>query len=222
MIKTYFHNRRPHVVPIGATFFITFRLGDSLPRHIVRELEKEMNANIKILEKTRPPGYKKLIAQQKQIFFKNYEHQLDHKPFGECYLKIPAIAKIIIDKLFELDGEKYELLAYCIMPNHVHLLIDSSIQLNNENDFLKEIDSENYTQLFQIMKLIKGNTAFYSNKHLNRKGKFWQKDSFDHFIRNEKSFWNIVNYILNNPVAAGLVEKWQDHPYTYINPKLIH
>jgi REP element-mobilizing transposase RayT len=52
-------------------------------------------------------------------------------------------------------------------------------------------------------------------------GTFWQHESYDHVIRNEKEFERIVTYIIENPVKAGLVEEWQQWPYTYINPELL-
>ncbi|MEZ5039582.1 MAG: hypothetical protein R2828_06810 [Saprospiraceae bacterium] len=75
---------------------------------------------------------------------------------------------------------------------------------------------EDYFQLYQIMKLIKGSTANAANKYLGRKGTFWQKDSYDHYVRNERAFWNIVNYILQNPVKANLVKNWADFQFTYL------
>jgi putative transposase len=66
------------------------------------------------------------------------------------------------------------------------------------------------------MQLIKGNTAFYANKLLKRTGQFWQKDSYDHYVRNEREFWNIVRYILQNPVKAKLVDNWEEFPFTFV------
>ncbi|MEN0046270.1 MAG: transposase [Bacteroidota bacterium] len=220
-MKTAYRSRLPHIVPVGATFFVTFRLADSLPLPIVRELKIKMDTAIKRLQKEKPKGYKETIRRQRKLFFKCYDHQLDEQAFGACYLKQPAIAKIVEDKLHQFDGDKYALQAYCIMPNHVHLLIDTSIQIIDENDlFLNEVPAD-YTQLHQIMRLIKGGTAYTANKQLNREHKFWQKDSYDHYVRDEREFWNIVQYILDNPVKAGLVEQWQDYPYTFVAPRLL-
>ena len=51
-----------------------------------------------------------------------------------------------------------------------------------------------------------------------KKGAFWQHESYDHVVRNEKEFERILAYIVNNPVKAGLVADWQDWPYTYMAP----
>ncbi|MEM8527934.1 MAG: hypothetical protein AAGG68_25055, partial [Bacteroidota bacterium] len=119
-IKIVYKNSLPHIAPIGATFFVTFRLGDSLPQALVAQLKQKMDNQIERLKKEKPKHYKEEIENQRKLFFKNYDYQLDTKPFGNCYLKKPEIAKIVIDKLHEMDGKQYDLVAYCIMPNHVH------------------------------------------------------------------------------------------------------
>lgn len=114
-----------------------------------------------------------------------------------------------------MDRQYYDLHAYCIMPNHVHILIDTKQQLEQiNNDFIADIP-EGYVQLDKIMQLIKGSIARYANLALGRTGKFWQRDSYDHYIRNEKEWQNILAYILNNPVKAGLVKDWENWPYTF-------
>jgi hypothetical protein len=71
------------------------------------------------------------------------------------------------------------------------------------------------------MKKVKGASAFYANQFLGKTGKpFWQKDSYDHYVRNEKEWQNIFWYILNNPVKAKLVDKWEDWEFSYYAPSL--
>jgi REP element-mobilizing transposase RayT len=122
---------------------------------------------------------------------------------------------MVADEIHRFDNDLYSLVAYCIMSNHVHLLIDTSLQLPADFD-PKKWESLEYKPLDEIMKRIKGPSAVYANRFLKRKGKFWQKESFDHYVRNEKEFWRIINYILNNPVKVGLVENWEDYPFTYL------
>ena len=211
MIKTYYINRLPHIAPIGAEFFITFRLADSLPVSIVQLLKDEMDFSIKKLKKEKPKNFKYLINQLKHDFSFKYDNYLDHKPYGNCYLENEKIAQLVADRMHKFNGKYYELEAYTIMPNHVHLLIDTSLQVEKE-----DIDIEsNYFQLDKIMQLIKGGSAFEANKILGRKGTFWMKDSHDHYIRNEKDWENTLEYIINNPVEAGLVVDWKDWKFTY-------
>lgn len=214
-IKTRYDNHLPHIAPIGATFFVTFRLADSLPQAFVNRIRAERDQKIQQLEKEQPAGYELAIINTKKQFFKKYDIRLDTNPMGACYLKQPEIAEIVKAKLREFDSDKYHLLSYCIMSNHVHVLFDTSEQIRNERGELTGQVPENYVQLHEIMRLIKGNTAYKANKLLGRKGKFWKKDSYDHFIRNEKERWNVVNYIKNNPVKAKMVKDWQAYPHTY-------
>jgi len=99
------------------------------------------------------------------------------------------------------------LICYTIMSNHVHTVFE--LIKNNKG-------------LDKIMKSIKGITARESNKILNRSGKFWQDESYDRLIRNEKEFYRVINYVLMNPVKAGLIENWRDWKYSYCNPDYIN
>jgi len=215
MIKTYYKNHLPHIAPIGAEFFITFRLADSLPVSVVQSLKDEMDFSIQKLKKEKPKNFKYLINQFKLDFSFKYDRYLDHKPYGNCYLKNEKIAQLVTDRMHKFNGEYYELEAYTIMPNHVHLLIDTSLQLENSEDEWKYDHSKSYVQLHKIMQMIKGGSAIEANKILGRKGTFWMKDSYDHYIRNEKEWENILEYIINNPVNARLVENWKDWEFTY-------
>lgn len=99
------------------------------------------------------------------------------------------------------DGKMYELHLAMIMPNHVHMIIKP---LNNIN---KPIS------LAKIMKDHKSFTANESNKILQKNGQFWHHENYDHCIRDEKDYYRIKEYILNNPVNAGLVDhyrKWKN------------
>ena len=59
-------------------------------------------------------------------------------------------------------------------------------------------------------------TARESNQVLKRKGAFWQAESYDRFVRNNKELERVIAYTIHNPVKAGLAEKWEEWPNTYI------
>jgi len=121
----------------------------------------------------------------------------------------------VANELHRFNNDFYDLLAYSIMPNHVHILIDTALQI--PEDFGKtNWDTLDFTPLETIMKRIKGPSAIYANRLLKRTGKFWQKESYDHYIRNMKELNNVVAYILNNPVKARIVEHWKEHPFTWV------
>ena len=83
------------------------------------------------------------------------------------------------------------------MPNHVHILIQPVINPKNGK----------YFELEKIMHSIKSFTGNEANKILNREGRFWQHESYDHIIRSKAEFYRIWNYINYNPVKAGLCDK---------------
>ncbi len=70
------------------------------------------------------------------------------------------------------------------------------------------------------MRLIKGRSARSANRILQRSGRFWQDESYDHFVRDEHELENIIRYILYNPVVAGLAKNWQDWPFTYLSQEM--
>jgi len=159
--------------------FVTFRLYDPLPKNLIErwrtELLREETGEIE-------------IALRKRI-----EEYLD-QGHGNCYLWRKEIAKIMQNALIFLNGGKYHLISWVIMPNHVH--------------FLARILPSH--SLSSIMKSLKGFTAREANKMLGRKGAFWQEDYFDRYIRNERHYLATIAYIENNPVKAKLCEKKED------------
>jgi REP element-mobilizing transposase RayT len=91
------------------------------------------------------------------------------------------------------------------MPNHVHIVINVE---------------RSGTSLYKILQSLKAYTARECNKILNRTGSFWQHESYDHVIRNDKELNNIIWYVLNNPVKAGLVSDWQKWKWNYCKYEL--
>jgi len=215
-VKTVYHNRLPHLAPVGATFFITFRLADSLPQSVFQEIYEEYECKKRKLLSQGNSKPDLQIRQLKSQLFGKYEAQLDHEPFGSCHLQKPEVAQILIDRLKQFDGSLYELQTYCIMPNHVHMLIGTWPQVTDEKGFLLEYAPSDYVQLHQIMKWIKGGSAYWINQQLGRKGTLWAKDSFDRYIRTEAEWARTATYILDNPVKAGLVKQSEDWPFSYL------
>jgi REP element-mobilizing transposase RayT len=111
-----------------------------------------------------------------------------------------------------LNGERYRLICYCILSNHVHLLIDTYGFAVKPNHHWVTADYP----LADTRKLLKGRTARYCNQALQRSGGFWHHESYDHVVRDQEDYERIVGYILDNPVKAGLVENREDWPYTYL------
>jgi len=213
-VKTYYERNLPHIQAIGDTFFVTFRLKGSIPRIKLKELKENLEERKLEIKRQKSPFESKLIYEEQKRYFAKYDALLDAVNSGPTYLKEPAIAEIIAKEMHRFDEELYDLIAYTIMPNHVHLLINTSIQLPDiDMSLWDQLDVE---PLNNIMKKIKGPSAIYSNRALGREGKFWQRESYDHYVRNPLEQEKIIAYILNNPVKARLATSWEKHPFTYM------
>lgn len=221
MNNTHFHKRNlPHFYRQNSTYFITYRLKNSIPINILKELRERKEFNKAF--KSKAEKYK-----SDKKFFAEYDNILD-KNSKIQFLKEPKVARIVCDSLHFYDKKEYGLICYTVMPNHVHLVfhlleetqIGKSV-LQNQSQIRKSA-SRNVTQTFQservslIMKSIKGYSALESNKIVNRKGSFWQSESYDHIVRDEDELLRIIKYVIYNPVKAGLVEKWEDWKFTYL------
>jgi len=115
---------------------------------------------------------------------------------GNCWLRDDRIASLVENALLHFDGERYRLIAWCVMPNHVHGLIET-----REN-----------RPLASIIHSWKSFTAHSANQILDRSGDFWFREYFDRFVRDERHFRSAVAYIEENPVKAGLArlrEEWR-------------
>jgi putative transposase len=116
---------------------------------------------------------------------------------GSCVLTRPEIAKVIRDAMEHFDGQRYLLAAWCIMPNHVHAVF-AAMDEHTPQDILHSWKSF---------------TSHEINKILGRIGTFWERESFDHLIRSIEGFEEVVRYIENSPVTAGLCASPEHWPY---------
>jgi REP element-mobilizing transposase RayT len=113
---------------------------------------------------------------------------------GSRLLAKPAIAEIVQSCLLHGDDERYALVAWCVMPTHVHIVME-------------QVVGHSLSDVVQKWKSI---SAHEINKVELRKGRLWQPEYFDRFMRSEQQFEWTVAYVENNPVAAGLVTKAED------------
>ncbi|MDY6877083.1 MAG: transposase [Chloroflexota bacterium] len=169
----------PHFDHPGLIQGITFRLWDALPSHVVESLAGEFEQATDAAKRARIENYL------------NAGH-------GACYLRDPRIGHLVENALLYFDRERYRMIAWVVMPNHVHTLIETI---------------EGYP-LHTILHSWKSYTASKANQILGRSGRFWFPEYFDRYIRDECHFANAVHYIHENPVKAGLVEKPEAWPFS--------
>jgi len=140
LIMIYYKRNLPHIHPEYAKFFITFRLVNSLPERIYYLLYDELKR------------FEEKSEDDKKRYFRKFDDFLDKCIDSPKYLINPDVSKVITDKLHSDDKIKYDLIAYCIMPNHVHLLIDTKEYWGNyQNDKIKSHTKYKNYQLGEIM-----------------------------------------------------------------------
>ena len=225
-VKTYYRRHLPHYQPELETFHVVLRLAGSLPIHVIEELRHEQEQlKCKTYEVKEIHVQKKQFAQQCKLYFERFNALLDHASSGPTWLKYPEVGKIVKESIHHRDGELYKLLAYCIMPNHVHLLFEL---LSNNVSRLAESTNEGKKQdiisvykVTKILESLKKYTALRANSFLKRTGAFWQHESYDHVVRNDDELENTIWYILYNPVKAGFVSEWEQWEWSYCSPELL-
>ena len=176
-------HRRFHSVPHRenkALQSITFRLYDSLPKEVIEEIKLKLDIN------EDDDSCDSIQYQRLRQKIAEYEDA----GYGQCFLRDERIAAIMQDTLKHFDGERYQLICWCIMPNHVHVLIEV-----NEG-----------WSLSRIMHGWRSYTAKEANRILGRTGRFWMEEYYDRYIRDDNHLQKTINYILNNPANAGLDE----------------
>ncbi len=187
--------RLPHWETDSATYFITFRLADSLPRSVLDKIESEKKSIARTAAqfgRDISPDERKRLTR---LSTARIEQFLDNGR-GACHLRTPAIAEIVSESLNHFDEQRYRLFAWCIMPNHVHVVV----RLFPGNS------------LAQVLHSWKSYSAKRAERVLKCDGPFWQREYFDHLLRGEAEFERAVQYVIDNPVRARL-ERW---PYVWM------
>lgn len=203
--RPFYRHHLPHIQPLGATLFITFRLADSLPRAVIEELMAERQRVDREIERIADPTERAQQAYlEERHLFGKWDAALAASSQGPQWLADHRIAHLVAESLHARDGKVYTLHAFSIMPNHVHLVCTP----------LEKPDGT-YHSLTAILHSLKRYTAREANRLLGRQGAFWQAESYDHVVRDEKEFRRIIAYVLNNPVQAGLVSTGEEWPWNY-------
>jgi putative DNA methylase len=191
-----------------AFHFVTFRLAGTIPRVVLDELQSRKES---LLQRA-PAGalYRERIHK---LLFADYDSYLDRNRTIR-WLDSPAVAALIRRSLYFWHGKKYGLVSYCVMPNHVHILIQpfgSTPPTEAERELHEPGEcADERSPLAEIMHSLKSYTAHEANKLLGRTGQFWQHESYDHWVRDEGELERIVGYINANPVVAKLAGQPHD------------
>lgn len=181
----------PHCDKPGLVQFITFRLWDSMP--VSRKGEWEHLLAVAGRSNAPRSGARSIASREQRIKLEDY---ID-RGLGGCFLRDSRIAILMENAMCFHHGSQFGLLAWVVMPNHVHAL-------------LKVGD----TPLSKIIQNWKSIVAVKANKLLKRTGDFWQLDYWDTFMRDEEQKRKAIHYIENNPVKAKLCRSAAEWPFS--------
>jgi REP element-mobilizing transposase RayT len=246
--KQHYGRNLPHLQPPGATLFVTFRLAGSIPKSVQEEWLREKRLLESRLLRRKAIGLaldpdtdaREKLAFQRRWFGK-FESLLHANVAGPIWLKDTRVAEIVREALLHRDGRVYRLDGFCIMPNHVHAVFAPSLTEAAARQVVERLrrardrgrptqtnslryrlrDDDKGSVLAVIMQSLKGYTARKCNLALGRSGQFWQHESFDHIIRDQREFVRVINYVVRNPVKAEMAAHWRDWRWNYCRPSLI-
>lgn len=235
----YYKRHLPHYQPAGHTFFVTFRLANSLPIYVIEQLKREYNSQIGMIAEIKSLKEKnEQYLEAKWNHFKKFDLLLAES-LKNNRLQDERIAKIVHDAIMYRDKKEYDLICFTIMPNHVHMVfhidepnkstnssnISATEELASKPSEIRDDSSTSHLRrgrisdstynVTKILQNLKKFTARECNKLLNISGNFWQHESYDHVVRSEDALNKIIKYVLNNPVEAGLADKPEKWLWNY-------
>jgi carbamoylphosphate synthase large subunit/REP element-mobilizing transposase RayT len=174
----------PHWEQEGATYFVTFRLADSVAESVLATWREE---RAQWLKHHPQPWDWKTAHEYIRRFEEEREQWLDQRD-GSCLLRQPSASRIVSETLRHFDRDRYLLDAYVVMPNHVHALV-------------KPIGQHS---MADILRSWKSFTANAINRALDRRGTVWMRETFDTIVRDEAHLDACRDYIEQNPQKARL------------------
>ena len=184
-VKIRDRGRLPHWEKDNATYFITFRLADSLPKSVLDRIESERQAIIKTAIGLRRDLSDDERTRIQRLSTPVIERFLDSGA-GACHLQNFAIADEVANALRHFDEKRYQLFAWCVMPNHVHVVA-------------RLFPGQT---LATVVHSWKSFSAKRANQILATHGVFWQREYYDHLIRSEAEFERAIRYVSDPSLDA--------------------
>lgn len=212
--RRFYRRNLPHWQPPGADVFLTWRLKGSLSSGMKEKL-KRWKERFRSNSKNSYQYSGQNFRRARRIFLVA-DRSLNRRKENPSYLQKDEIAQEVINALLFHHEEKYILKSFCVMPNHVHVLLEPLSQITGDRITPSSIRNQEDQphSLTSINQSLKGYIAYRANKKLNREGSFWQNESFDHWIRSRPEFQRIMEYIESDPVRSGFVNQPSDWPHS--------
>jgi REP element-mobilizing transposase RayT len=184
----------PHLKREGASYFVTFRLAGTLPKDVLLRFKADREAIVSQAHAAKRP----LTWQEQEELFRWYSSRVDKyldAGHGDCWLAKPNVADFVANAIQFHAGQRFDLHAWAVMPNHVHAVLRPRAEWT----------------LSKILKGWKGFTAREVNKLLKRTGiPLWQVESYDHLIRDDEDLYRCCRYTSMNPANAHLCKQPED------------
>ena len=198
----FFRRNLPHWLVAERTYFVTLRVRGTVPRSVVESHRQERE------ELIASGSGAELLDSLHLEQFRQIEDLLDRPERGWLPLKDESVARMLHENHAWLRGQGWVVYAATLMGNHTHYLMRND--RGRTGELVNDLDA------------FKRFTGRQINKLLQRQGRFWATDNFDHWIRQPEQFEHFVRYIAYNPVNAGLVAHWRDWPWTEIDESVLY
>jgi len=193
----------PHGFLCETPIHLIYRLEDCAPVHLLKELKDDLLHQIKGLR-----AFGRDIQALLEEHSKIYDNLLDAQDQRKFILNRDELGQIVLQSWLHLSAQKeITLYAVVVMGNHVHVLL---------RGFLNQKPK-------QIGKLIQRHKSFTTKAIRaidNSIEKVWDYNFYDRYVR-EGTFWRVLDYIVQNPVKAGMVERWDEWPLTYVDRRCL-
>jgi REP element-mobilizing transposase RayT len=191
-MKRLYRRHLPHQIPENTPIFVTWNLKGSLPAEVRQQIHQERE-RLRRLESRPGESRSDRKIREEKLLFAMTDRFLDSLAAGPMDLKDPRAAAIVEEALVAGVPARYDLFAWCVMGNHVHAVLKPFVEWS------------------AVMQRLKGSTAFRINGLNKQRGRiFWQDESYDHWPRGEEELLRIIEYVEQNPVAAGLCARAAD------------
>lgn len=205
----------PHWDVSSAAYFVTTCLDGSIPAQGLVDIEGYRTH----LQRRSPPAGKtqqEWQLDQWKLTFARTEEWLDQRPVVR-HLADERLAQVVVDACYHFAGERYDLLAFVVMPSHLHWVFQpcdawvAGLEAAGANRSPRE----------RIQHSLNRFTAAECNRLLGLAGAFWQHESYDHWVRSPEELERILLYVEANPVKAGLVESPGDWPFSSARDRIL-
>jgi putative transposase len=202
------YRNSPHYQAEGTTYFVTFRLVGQVCEKNAEQL-KSANINLK-----RTPS----LPLIKQMHANRYYNLLDKEPNKEMELGNPETADLVAQAIKHQHEKEYNLIAYCIMPDHVHLVF----HIDQLDESAKQQNGISPYVVTNILGSLKKYTDLHTKDMHHADGETWQHESYDRILHNRNELERVISFVVHNPVEAGLVSNWQEWRWSFVTDKLKH